>query len=165
MQTNQVRAHTLPKPSFYTSCCCSVPNCCLFVTPWTVAHHTPLSSTILDLCLSHPRATYLRGAPTPQSLLELFKLANSRPAYPILSVLSSKNHNKSLLLPFSSYSVQPSDQPWCCHMSLTPVWHHLRLKAYVFLLGLVTNIFKLFFFFFFFFFLVRNALVYFYLFY
>ena len=120
MQTNQVRARALPKPSFYTSCCCSVPNCCLFLTPWTVAHHTPLSSTIPDLCLSHPRARYLRGAPTPQSLLELFKLANSKPAYPILSVLSSKNHNKSLLLPFSSYSVQPSDHPWCCHNVTDP---------------------------------------------
>ena len=103
MQTNQARAYTFPKPSFlgpytllhyYTSCCCSVPNCCLFVTPWTVAHHTPLSSTILDLCLNRPRARYLRAAPIPQSLLEFFKLATSKPAYPVLPVLSSKNHNK-----------------------------------------------------------------------
>lgn len=65
-------------------------------------HFRPLSS-----CINHPRTRQLETAPLPQSLLKLFKLVNPKPAYPVLTTPSQRNHNQESCPYFPSLPLPP----------------------------------------------------------
>lgn len=51
----------------------------------------------LSPCLNHPKTRTRQleqAAPKPQNLMKLFKLVNSKSAYPVLLYLSRGNHSK-----------------------------------------------------------------------
>ena len=90
---------------------CDLPYCpiCFIAIVWNQ------TSSISEVCLyspvlvtSGPDPGNPRTAPTSESLLKLFKLANPKPAYPALPVPFCENHNKALTHAFPSL-LQPSD--------------------------------------------------------
>jgi len=77
-----------------------------------LSHFGPLST-----CPHYPRARDQtnRDSPSTQSLLKLFKLANSRPAYIISPIASCEDHHKcsspQFLLPFCLLGIPPWGLP------------------------------------------------------
>ena len=72
----------------------------------TLGHYLP------GLISPGPDTRQPRRAPVPQSLLELFKLDNSKPTYPVLLVPSCRNYKKRPLSTFPPFLLPPG-WPWC----------------------------------------------------